>query len=52
MHELRGSVRYRFRFDEEDVDVLLEGDLQKLTRLLSLTLALSYERGSFSRTNA
>lgn len=26
MHELRGSVRYRFRFDEEDVDVLLEGE--------------------------
>jgi len=26
MHELRGSVRYRFRFDEDDVDVLLEGE--------------------------
>ncbi len=26
MQELRGSVRYRFRSDDDDIDVLLEGD--------------------------
>ncbi len=26
MQELRGYVRYRFRSEEDDIDVLLEGD--------------------------
>ena len=33
IHELIGSVRYRFRFDEEDVDVLLEGDLAEINQV-------------------
>jgi len=35
MHELKGEVRYRFRSDEHDVDVLIEGDADWVRDLIS-----------------
>ncbi|MDP6870574.1 MAG: hypothetical protein QGI21_07385 [Candidatus Poseidoniaceae archaeon] len=35
MQNLRGLVRYRFRSDDDDVDVLLEGDADWVRRIIS-----------------
>lgn len=35
MHDLKGEVRYRFRSEEHDVDVLIEGDAEWVRDLLS-----------------
>ena len=43
MQELRGYVRYRFRSEEDDVDVLLEGEadwVRSIVAELGLRLSL------------
>ena len=35
MQELRGHVRYRFRSDDDDVDVLLEGEADWVRSIVS-----------------